>query len=54
MSEPRKPKTRYRSTNWTAYNAAFQGLTIWLDKNMQRYHFLVETPLFTKCKTLFF
>ncbi|GKT20265.1 IS5 family transposase [Acidovorax sp. SUPP3334] len=40
MSEPRQPKTRYKTTNWTEYNAALKArgsLTIWLDKDMQWY-----------------
>ena len=40
MSEPRQPKTRYKTTNWTEYNAALMArgsLTIWLDKDMQWY-----------------
>ena len=24
MSEPRQPKTRYKTTNWAAYNAALK------------------------------
>lgn len=40
MSEPVQPKTRYKTTNWTEYNAALKArgsLTIWLDKDMQWY-----------------
>lgn len=40
MSEPRQPKTRYKTTNWAEYNAALKvrgSLTIWLDKDMQWY-----------------
>ena len=40
MSEPQGPKTRYKTTNWAAYNAALKvrgALTIWLDKDMQWY-----------------
>ena len=35
MSKPKGMKTRYKTTNWTAYNAALKArglLTIWLDK----------------------
>ena len=37
MSENKKPKTRYRTTNWPQYNAALkarESLTMWLDKDM--------------------
>ncbi len=40
MSEPLGPKTRYKTSNWAAYNAALKArgsLTIWLDKDMQWY-----------------
>ena len=40
MSEPKGSKTRYKTTNWAAYNAALKArgsLTIWLDKDMQWY-----------------
>lgn len=40
MSEPQGPKARYKTTNWTEYNAALKArgsLTIWLDKDMQWY-----------------
>jgi hypothetical protein len=40
MSEPKRPKARYKTTNWAAYNAALKArgsLTIWLDKDMQWY-----------------
>ena len=40
MREPQGPKTRYKTTNWAAYNAALKvrgALTIWLDKDMQWY-----------------
>ena len=40
MNEPQGPKTRYKTTNWAAYNAALKvrgALTIWLDKDMQWY-----------------
>lgn len=36
MTEPRQPKARYKTTNWTEYNAALKArgsLTIWLDKD---------------------
>ena len=42
MSEDKKPKTRYRTTNWPQYNAALKArgsLTVWLDKDM---HWLAE------------
>ncbi|ABM43142.1 putative transposase [Acidovorax sp. JS42] len=38
MSEDVRPKTRYKTTNWAAYNASLKArgsLTIWLDRNMQ-------------------
>jgi len=40
MSKPKGMKTRYKTTNWTAYNAALKArglLTIWLDKEMRWY-----------------
>jgi len=40
MSEPQGPKARYKTTNWTEYNAALKArgsLTIWLDTDMQWY-----------------
>ncbi len=40
MTEPKSAKTRYKTTNWAAYNAALKArrsLTIWLDKDMQWY-----------------
>jgi hypothetical protein len=40
MTVPKGAKTRYKTTNWTAYNAALKArgsLTIWLDKDMQWY-----------------
>lgn len=40
MSEPQRPKARYKTTNWAAYNAALKArgaLTIWLDKDMRWY-----------------
>ena len=40
MTEPKGAKTRYKTTNWAAYNAALKArgsLTIWLDKDMQWY-----------------
>lgn len=40
MSEPKGMKTRYKTTNWAAYNAALKtrgSLTIWLDKEMLWY-----------------
>lgn len=38
MSEPKRSKARYKTTNWAEYNAALKArgsLTIWLDKDMQ-------------------
>jgi hypothetical protein len=40
MSEAVRPKTKYKTTNWAAYNAALKArgsLTIWLDRDMQWY-----------------
>lgn len=40
MSEPKTRKQRYKTTNWSPYNAALKArgsLTIWLDKDMQWY-----------------
>lgn len=40
MAAPKGAKTRYKTTNWAAYNAALKTrglLTICLDKNMQWY-----------------
>ena len=40
MTAPKGAKTRYKTTNWTEYNAALKArgsLTIWLDKDMQWY-----------------
>ena len=40
MTEPKGAKARYKTTNWTAYNAALKArgsLTIWLNKDMQWY-----------------
>lgn len=40
MTEPMGAKARYKTINWTAYNAplkARRSLTISLDKDMQRY-----------------
>ena len=40
MSETKRAKPRYKTTNWAAYNAALKArgsLTIWLDKDMQWY-----------------
>jgi hypothetical protein len=40
MTKPQGAKTRYKTTNWAAYNAALKArgsLTIWLDKDMQWY-----------------
>ncbi len=37
MTALKGAKTRYKTTNWTAYNAALKArgsLTIWLDKDM--------------------
>ena len=38
MSKSCTPKPRYRTTNWSSYNAELKSqgsLTIWLDKHMQ-------------------
>ena len=38
MTEPKKMRTSYRTTNWAQYNAALKArgsLSIWLDKDMQ-------------------
>ena len=38
MSEDKKARTRYRTTNWAQYNAALKArgsLTIWLDRGMR-------------------
>ena len=38
MSEAKKKRTKYRTTNWKAYNAALKArgaLTMWLDRDMQ-------------------
>ena len=40
MSEAKRAKPRYKTTNWAEYNAALKArgsLTIWLDKDMQWY-----------------
>ena len=40
MIEPKGMKTRYKTSNWAAYNAALKArgsLTIWLDKDMPWY-----------------
>ena len=40
MTDSKSAKTRYKTTNWAAYNAALKArgsLTIWLDKDMQWY-----------------
>lgn len=40
MSERQGPKSRDKTTNWAAYNAALKtrgSLTIWFDKDMQWY-----------------
>lgn len=40
MTEPKGTKARYKTTNWTAYNAALKtrgSLTVWLNKDMQWY-----------------
>jgi hypothetical protein len=40
MSEPEGAKTRDKTTNWAAYNAALKvrrSLSIWLNKGMQWY-----------------
>ena len=38
MSETERPRTKYKTTNWAAYNAALKArgsLTIWLKRDMQ-------------------
>ncbi len=38
MSEAKKKRTKYRTTNWKVYNAALKArgaLTMWLDRDMQ-------------------
>ena len=38
MSEAARPQTKYKTTNWAAYNAALKArgsLTIWLNRDMQ-------------------
>ena len=38
MSEDKKLRARYRTTNWRDYNATLKArgsLTVWLDKDMQ-------------------
>ena len=38
MSEDKKVRTRYRTTNWAQYNAALKvrgSLTVWLDRAMR-------------------
>lgn len=38
MSEAARPQTKYKTTNWTTYNAALKArgsLTIWLNRDMQ-------------------
>ena len=40
MSESKRPRGKYRTTNWAAYNAALKtrgSLTVWLNKDMQWY-----------------
>ena len=40
MTDSKIAKTRYKTTNWAAYNAALKArgsLTIWLDKDMSWY-----------------
>ena len=38
MEQDKKMRTKYRTTNWTEYNAPLKArgsLTVWLDKEMQ-------------------
>lgn len=38
MSESKRPRGKYKTTNWADYNKALKGrgsLTVWLDKGMQ-------------------
>ena len=40
MSEGKRPRGRYKTTNWADYNAALKArgsLTVWLDTDMQWY-----------------
>ena len=40
MTKPKSVRTRDKTTNWAAYNAALKvrgSLTIWLDKDMPWY-----------------
>ena len=40
MSESKRPRGKYKTTNWKAYNAALKArgsLTVWLDRDMQWY-----------------
>jgi len=40
MSESKRPRGKYKTTNWASYNASLKArgsLTVWLDKGMQWY-----------------
>ena len=40
MSESKRPRGKYKTTNWADYNASLKArgsLTVWLDKDMQWY-----------------
>ena len=40
MSESKRPRGKYKTTNWKTYNAALKArgsLTVWLDRDMQWY-----------------
>ena len=40
MSESKRPRGKYKTTNWASYNASLKArgsLTVWLDKDMQWY-----------------
>ena len=40
MSESKRPRGKYKTTNWANYNASLKArgsLTVWLDKDLQWY-----------------
>lgn len=40
MSESKRPRGKYKTTNWASYNASLKArgsLTVWLEKGMQWY-----------------
>lgn len=40
MSESKRPRGKYKTTNWASYNASLKArgsLTVWLDKDLQWY-----------------